>query len=319
MKKTILSLLALSLLLSACNLPGAALQNPPKRARHEGITPTLTLTPSQTATLAPTETPTITPTPTIMPTIEPMTGVLRAPTNIRARPSKGGSDRLGGMYFNQAVKVIGRNDRANWLWIIYPDSPSGTAWILSSAVDLQGEIGLLPIIIFPETLIPRWPCRRSCRPAMAQRCRIEPPGPDAMLGTAVQLLNVRVGPGLGYLSIGTLPGGTVMSMTGRIEENTWLQIEYPSGPGGRAWVSAELVKLDVGMKRCRSTTCWQPRSPKRLPRPKSRQRPRPTERPFRRLKRPSCRQQRPNCRWARSQPRSTCAAARHLLLKRLAC
>jgi uncharacterized protein YraI len=70
-----------------------------------------------------------------------------------------------------------------------------------------------------------------------------------MTGTALQLLNVRIGPGLGYLSLGTLPGGTLMSMTGRLEDNSWFQIEYPSGLNGRAWVSGELVRLDVGAKK----------------------------------------------------------------------
>ena len=71
--------------------------------------------------------------PTIMPTIQPVTGILINNTNIRARPSKGGSERLGGLFYNQAVKVIGRNDRANWFWIIYEDAPNGTAWILGAS------------------------------------------------------------------------------------------------------------------------------------------------------------------------------------------
>ncbi|PKN93126.1 MAG: hypothetical protein CVU44_11915 [Chloroflexi bacterium HGW-Chloroflexi-6] len=229
-------------------MPGIAAPTP-TLSPSPSASATLTQTPSLTPTPAPTETPSITPTPTIMPTIQPMTGVLRAPTNIRERPSKGGSERLGGLMFNTSIKIIGRNEQANWFWFIYPEAPGGTAWVLASAVDLQGEIGLLPIVIFPEgpdkpvAVPPLLPL--STGPALP----LNPPGPEAMLGTAQQLLNVRIGPGIGFLSLGTIPGGTVLSMTGRIEDNSWFQIEYPSGLDGRAWVSGDLVKLDVGAKK----------------------------------------------------------------------
>jgi uncharacterized protein YraI len=247
MKKIILLLCLLSLLLAGCNLPTSAAATPTEAA-SPSATLTLTPTPSETPTPLPTDTPTITLTPTIMPTIEPMTGILRAPTNVRARPSRGGSERLGGVYFNQAVKVIGRNDLANWLWIIYPEAPNGTAWILASAVDLEGEIGLLPIVIFPENPDKPLALPPLLPPSTGEPLPLNPPGADAMLGTANQLLNVRIGPGTGYLSLGTIPGGTALSMTGRLEDNSWFQIEYPSGLDGRAWVAGNLVKLDVGAK-----------------------------------------------------------------------
>lgn len=248
MQKITLFVCVLSLLLAGCSMPTST-ETTPTEAASPSASPSPTLTPSQTPTPLPTETPTITPTPTIMPTIEPVTGILRAPTNVRARPSKGGSDRLGGVYFNQAVKVIGRNDRANWLWIVYPEAPNGTAWILASAVDLEGEIGLLPIVIFPEdpdkplALPPLLPLSTGAPLPLNQ------PGADASTGNALQLLNVRVGPGLGYLSLGTIPSGTLLSMTGRLEDNSWFQIEYPSGLDGRAWVSGDLVKLNDGAKK----------------------------------------------------------------------
>jgi len=247
MKKIILLICVFSLLLAGCNLPNSEAATPTEAA-SPSATLMLTLTPSETPTPLPTDTPTITPIPTIMPTIEPMTGILRAPTNVRARPSRGGSERLGGVYFNQAVKVIGRNDQANWLWIIYPEAPNGTAWILASAVDLQGEIGMLPIVIFPESPEKPLALPPLLPPSTGAPLPLNPPGADAMLGTATQLLNVRVGPGTGYLSLGTIPGGTALSMTGRLEDNSWFQIEYPSGLDRRAWVAGNLVKLDVGAK-----------------------------------------------------------------------
>ena len=237
-----------STLLAGCTLPGASTPTSTVTTTP-GATATLTLTPSETPTPLPTETPSITPTPSTMPTIQPVIGVLLNNTNIRAKPSKGGSERLGGLFYNQSVKVIGRNDRANWLWIVYPDAPGGTAWILASAIDLQGELGTLPIVIYPEgsdtplALPPLLPLTTG------QPLPVNPPASGAQTGTALQLLNVRVGPGLGYLSLGTIPGGTVLSMTGRVEDNSWFQFEYPSGLDGRAWISGDLVKLDDGPKK----------------------------------------------------------------------
>jgi hypothetical protein len=40
-----------------------------------------------------------------------------------------------------------------------------------------------------------------------------------------------------------------MSFTGRVDDNSWYQIEYPSGLDGRAWISGDLVKLDFGPKK----------------------------------------------------------------------
>jgi uncharacterized protein YraI len=247
MKKTYIFILCLSFLLAGCNLPT---NNPASATETVSPAPSATQTLPASPTPSPTitETPTITPTPTVMATIQPMTGILINNTNIRARPSKGGSERLGGLFYNQGVKVIGRNDRANWYWIVYAEAPSGTAWILASAVDLQGEIGLLPIVIFPED-----PDKPVAVPPLlplstGAALPLNPPGPEARTGVAVQLLNVRVGPGTGYLSLGTIPIGTIMSFTGRVDDNSWYQIEYPSGLEGRAWISGDLVKLEFGPK-----------------------------------------------------------------------
>ncbi|MDX9991073.1 MAG: SH3 domain-containing protein [Anaerolineales bacterium] len=247
MQKNYILVLCLSIFLAGCNLP----TNSPATATETlrpAASATQTLTPSQTPSPTVTATASITPTPSLMATIQPMTGILINNTNIRARPSKGGSERLGGLFYNQAVKVIGRNERANWYWIIYPDSASGTAWILASAVDLQGEIGLLPIVIFPEDPDKPVAVGPLLPLSTGAALPLNPPGPQARTGVAVQLLNVRVGPGTGYLPLGTIPIGATLSFTGRVEDNSWYQIEYPSGLDGRAWISGELVKLDFGPK-----------------------------------------------------------------------
>jgi uncharacterized protein YgiM (DUF1202 family) len=228
-------------LLTACSLPGMAAPTATPTAvppTATPIPPTLTLTPTETGT------PTLEPTTsaTIMPTIEPMTGIVLAPTNIRSGPGKGGNERLGGLLYNQTVQVIGRDVSAGWLYIIFPDAPGGTAWILGKAVELKGDLTKLPIMVFPA---------ESDQPVMyppldyaitGAPLPLNTPPIGAKTGTIVQMTNVRVGPGAGYSVLGVLKPGEVVTLTGRVYENYWVQIDYPSGLDGRAWISTSLLK-----------------------------------------------------------------------------
>jgi hypothetical protein len=245
----IFSIFAL-LILAGCSAAGAGTPTPDKNAVVTSAFATafanLTET-GEAATATLTETATSTPqpatlTPTIMPTIQPVIGVLRAPTNLRSGPGKGGNERVGGLLFNQQVKVIGRNVGANWLWIIYDDAPSGTAWVLASAVDLQGDLTHLPIVIFRQNADP------VVFPPIIYEIKGAPlplnaPAADAKTADVIQLANVRVGPGAGYSIIGSIEAGSVVTLTGHIHENAWVQIDYPSGLDGRAWIATDLIHL----------------------------------------------------------------------------
>jgi uncharacterized protein YraI len=197
------------------------------------MSPTSTLTPIPTLTIAPSP----------MPTIEPMTGIGLAPSNIRSGPGKGGDNkRIGGIFYNQTVKVIGRNDNATWLYIVFPDSPTGTGWVLRQAINLKGDLGLLPIVIYADgsdkpTMLP--PLLHTPQGAPLP---LNSPPAGAKTATIHQAINVRVGPSLGYLAIGILQPGTVVTLTGRIDGNDWAQIDYPSGLEGRGWISTDLIK-----------------------------------------------------------------------------
>jgi uncharacterized protein YgiM (DUF1202 family) len=242
-------------LLTACSLPAATQPAPTADVNvilTQAVATAFTrmtqtavaLPPTMTPDLPPGVTPSITPTasPTNAPTIEPMTGILLAPTNVRNGPGKGGNDRIGGLYFNQTVKVIGRNDAANWLYIVFADSPTGTGWVLKNAIDLKGEMGNLPIVIYPDgSDTPR------ILPPLIQTISGTPlplnaPPAGAKTASVTQLTNVRVGPSVGYLVLGVLQPGAVVTMTGRLQANAWVQIDYPSGLEGHAWISTSLLK-----------------------------------------------------------------------------
>lgn len=244
MKKYILILLLLSL--SACNMPGATPTVTPAPTSLPSATASQTLAPTQTFTPEPSATPTHTETPTIMPTIEPMIGTVRNNSNLRSQPSRGAGDRVGGIMYNQRVQVIGRNDIANWLYIIFPESPTGTAWITANAIDLQGDLTTLPIVIYPNDGDQPLMLPPIIYKVTGEPLPLNQPPAGAKTATVAQLSNVRVGPGVGYMSIGTLQPGAVVTLTGKIFQNHWVQIDYPSGIDGRGWLASALLKATDG-------------------------------------------------------------------------
>jgi uncharacterized protein YraI len=71
------------------------------------------------------------------------------------------------------------------------------------------------------------------------------PVPAGPSGRVLQRLNVRSGPGLTFDTLGVLePNGSV-SLTGKNSTASWFQIDYPAGPGGRAWVTAQYIQADA--------------------------------------------------------------------------
>ena len=199
--------------------------------------PTLTLEPTATFTPEPTLPP------TIMPTIEPLTAIANTSVTFRSEPRRG-ADNVGGVYGNQAVKVIARNSAATWFYVIAPDAPGGMAWVLASAFELQGDLTTLPIATFPEDSNTPLLLPPLLHTLVGTPLPLNPPAEGAKTATVTQLAKVRVGPGVGYMEMGLLNPGTVIVLTGRIEGNVWLQIEYPSGLDGRGWVLSDLVKFE---------------------------------------------------------------------------
>jgi uncharacterized protein YraI len=196
---------------------------------------------SPTLTLAP---PTITSTSAPIPA--PVEAVSTGNVTVRSEPRKG-ADNLGGVFFNHGVQVIARNDVATWYYIEWQNSPTKAAWVLAAAIDLKGsDITHLPIAIIDSAkhviVLPPliWDVKGTPLP-------LNTPAAGARTASVIQLAKVRVGPGIGYSMMGTLDPGAVVAVTGHINQNGWLQIEYPSGPGGRGWVAGELVKPNVDL------------------------------------------------------------------------
>ena len=235
-------LILLLSLLTSCGMPSLSAATPTLTS-SDTPQPSPTSSPTDTAEPTTTFTPEPTLPPTIMPTIEPITAFAKTSVTFRSEPRKG-SDNLGGVYGNQAVKVIARNSAATWFYIIAPEAPNGMAWVLASAFALQGDLTTLPIAIFPEGSNTPFLLPPLIHTIAGTPLPLNPPAPGAKTATIVQLARVRVGPGVGYMEMGLLQPGTVIVLTGRVEGNVWLQIEYPSGPDGRGWVLSELLKFE---------------------------------------------------------------------------
>jgi uncharacterized protein YraI len=261
LNKNIPVILLMVAVLAGCALPGLTAPTPTIDAnsiitaaaatafmRLSEVAAQATATPSATMTEPPILTPTKVVLPTSIPTIEPISGVIRANANVRSIPSKSKANDIGGLLFGQPVRVIGRNDAATWLYIVFADSPTGTAWITANAVTLSADMGLLPILIYPNGLdaapimLPPFIYKITGTP--------QPPGtPPAdwqKFGTLTQPANVRIGPSVGFLTIGVLNPGQKVTFTGRIAENVWVQIDYPSGPDGHGWILSSLVQANDG-------------------------------------------------------------------------
>lgn len=255
-RKIVFFALTVSLLLSGCNLPGAATPtatNDPSLvitaaaatafAKLTEIAGLATATPSPTATITP-EPPTNTPTPTVEVKLEPFDAICYYNAKVHSWPGKGGED-LGGIFYNNGVKVLARNANGNWWLIAFAESPTGRGWILSSALKLKNndDVGKLPIALELAngdlTFVPApvWTIVGTPLPlpTLSNAPGIRP-------ATVTQLANIRVCPNKSCMLIGFLQPGQQVIMTGRMGENEWAQIEYPSGPGGKGWIDRENIQ-----------------------------------------------------------------------------
>jgi uncharacterized protein YraI len=260
LNKNIPVLLLILSILTGCALPGAAATptvDPNSILTSIAATVFVNMTEqvanaSPTPSPTPTETPVPAPTeaiqPTSIPTIEPIPGVMRANANVRSVPAKSKTKDIGGLFFGNAVKVIGRNDAGTWLYIIYADSPTGTGWVTASAVTLSKEMGLLPVLLYPNgedaaaIMYPPFIFTITGTPLPPST----PPADWSKYGTLTQPANVRIGPSVGFLTIGVLNPGQKVTFRGRIADNVWVQIDYPSGPDGHGWILASLVQANDG-------------------------------------------------------------------------
>jgi len=243
----ILIALVIVLALSGCSMPGAA--SPTATVDGNAVITAAAATafveltriaglPTETPPASPTSTPepfTATPSPTIEVQLVPVDAICTYVTVVRSWPGKGG-ENLGFVRFESGVKVLARNFTGGWLYIEWPDSPTGRAWVIADGFTLKSDIGRLPIaleegdkIVFQPPII--WEISGAPMPLPTVSN-----DPSLRPATVVSGASIRVCPAKGCMIIGQLYTGDQIIMTGRFGENQWAQFMYPSGPDGKGWV-----------------------------------------------------------------------------------
>ena len=242
------------ILLTGCSLPGAIAPTPTldpaaivtaaaatAYVKLTEIAGMASPTPLETATATP-EPSTSTPTATVEVTLVPYDATCTANVTVRSWPGSGG-EALGGIFYERSAQVLARNEKGNWFYIIWPDSPTGRAWVNSRAFKLKVDVGILPIALEvgngEVTFLPPIVWTVTGVPLPLPTVSNDPSLRPALV---IQMANLRVCPTTSCMIIGNLQYGDRVIMTGRIGENLWAQIEYPSGPDGKAWISREFIQ-----------------------------------------------------------------------------
>ncbi len=219
--KQIPLLLLLAVLLSACSV-----------SLSQATTAVPTELPFDTPTLPPTATerPTATPvTPTVAPTVVPVEGTVQTQINVRTTADKN-SPSLGLIKAGEKVQIVGQTEAVDWWLIYYADAPSGYGWVTAQYVTTKSTPEV-PVVSGDFTLLIGTPF----------------PTPTPIGGLSAKTLvkvNVRSGPGTGFNSLGMIDPESSLTLTGKNETGTWLQIFKAGGPGDRGWVSAAYVRVD---------------------------------------------------------------------------
>jgi len=142
-------LFAIAMLVSACNLPGAASAQP-----LPVLEVTLQATAQPLATLTPpppepTETPTITPTPTVS---APVLTTLDKPVNCRFGPAMGYST-VGALVLGESASITGKSASGDWWQIQLPKKPDTNCWVAASVTTASGGVSTVSVVAAPQAYV----------------------------------------------------------------------------------------------------------------------------------------------------------------------
>lgn len=124
-----------------------------------------------------------------------------------------GTPQIGTMSRGQQFFIIGQRPDGSWINIQWR---FGKAWVKASLTTFTPQTGL--------------------GTAAANVAPVVNSGPRAIVNAGA--LNIRSGPGLGFTSLGSVKGGTVLPIIGRSEGGVWLQVQSQYGVG---WVNTIYV------------------------------------------------------------------------------
>jgi len=144
-------------------------------------------------------------------------GTLTIKVNVRSGPGTSFAS-LGQLEGGKKVQILSKDKSGSWYQILYEPAPQGRGWVTAQYVQVAAGTEI--------------PLDTTATPT----------GPTAVV---TQRLNVRSGPATTFDSLGMLEPHAVVSLTGKNATASWLQIDYPSGPGGRGWITAQYVQTEA--------------------------------------------------------------------------
>jgi uncharacterized protein YraI len=174
-----------------------------------------------------------------VPTIAPITASLTAQVNVRVAPDKNATS-LGLLNYGQKVQVIGKDASGKWWQVIYPENSSTTGWVTVEYAPIpEDDADRIPVVqstnSSPQaTIAPAASNETAAAPVAANIT----PMPASRTAKVKAQIFVRKGPGQMFDTLGTVNAGTVVPITGRNQNNVWVQIQYEGGADGKAWVAA---------------------------------------------------------------------------------
>jgi uncharacterized protein YgiM (DUF1202 family) len=209
--------------------------------RPQGLTYTINLfdltavstTPVATATPAP---GTATATPTARPSTG-ITGVVNTGAlNVRSGPGVQ-FNVIAAVYFGDVVSLIGRNGDSTWLFIQTAAAVRG--WVNARYITPSASIALLPVVDSSvSTPVPGVPTSTPVGPTATPTAMLPTTIPNtAVINTAA--LNVRSGPGVGYVRVTTVDNGELVWLLGRNLDTSWVNIADINDIQG--WVNARYL------------------------------------------------------------------------------
>ncbi|MCF6277641.1 MAG: SH3 domain-containing protein [Anaerolineales bacterium] len=216
--KLLLSFIALTLVVSACSLQISS-------ADADIATPTAGLL--ITATLPSTFTPRPSSTPLVatgVPAVDAVPGTTTTQINVRSLPSTA-SEAVGLLGVNAEVEIVGKDAGGFWYQInfVMPDGTAGKGWAAAEYIQTASK---------PDVPVTS---------GAASSTEIV----TGVSGRLTEAVNVRSGPGTNFDALGLLAINAVVTLTGKNESGTWLQIAYPTAENGSGWVSSAYVASDA--------------------------------------------------------------------------
>ena len=187
-----------------------------------------TFTPRASVTSAP---------PTIVPTITPLEGTANTQINVRAAPDQNQAS-LGLLNYLTKVEIIGKDSSGKWWQIIYKDSPTGVGWVTAVYVQFTGNVDDIPVV---QAAVPTLSVAQADNTPNPISSTAAPPS-NVRTAVVTKNINVRAGPATANASLGMIGPDVTVTLTGRDQINTWVQIEFPDGPDGKGWVAALYLK-----------------------------------------------------------------------------